>query len=198
MTKIEYLSQLNNRLRFMPDSDRIDAIEYYDGYFKDAENEEAAIKQLGTPEEVDANIWGSYSNKDNSVAPHDTGKRLGGGKGFKSAWIIILAIFALPIVLPIVISLVAVVFSLFFAVCSIIFSFGIAGLASVAAGIFGIMVSPFAFFQDFIQGILLIGMSLISLGIGILFIKLTIAMTRGFAYVTRFAYKKTRRASHGS
>ena len=51
MTSGEYLKQLEKYLRKLPQSDYEDAMEYFTEYFADAgpENEQAVIKELGTP-----------------------------------------------------------------------------------------------------------------------------------------------------
>ena len=54
MTSGEYLKQLEKYLRKLPQSDYEDAMEYFTEYFADAgpENEQAVIKELGTPKQA--------------------------------------------------------------------------------------------------------------------------------------------------
>ncbi len=56
MTSGEYLKQLEKYLRKLPQSDYEDAMEYFTEYFADAgpENEQAVIKELGTPKQAAA------------------------------------------------------------------------------------------------------------------------------------------------
>ena len=127
MTKGDYLAQLAHKLRVLPENERQDALEYYDGYLSDAENERTAIAQLGSPGEVSANILANYvakssgayeadqasgQNGTRGAAPIKAAGRgesdVRGARGIKTAWMIILALFALPIGLPLVISLAAV------------------------------------------------------------------------------------------
>ena len=54
MTSGEYLKQLEKYLRKLLQSDYEDAMEYFTEYFADAgpENEQAVIKELGTPKQA--------------------------------------------------------------------------------------------------------------------------------------------------
>lgn len=54
MNREEFLSQLEGLLMSIPESDRLDAIAYYNDYFDDAgiENEQNVIHKLGSPEKV--------------------------------------------------------------------------------------------------------------------------------------------------
>ena len=58
MTSGEYLKQLEKYLRKLPQSDYEDAMEYFTEYFADAgpENEQAVIKELGTPKQAAAEL----------------------------------------------------------------------------------------------------------------------------------------------
>jgi len=56
MNKMEFLEQLHRNLRALPETEKGDALEYYEGYISDAENESEAITRLGTPDEVAATI----------------------------------------------------------------------------------------------------------------------------------------------
>ena len=64
MTSGEYLKQLEKYLRKLPQSDYEDAMEYFTEYFADAgpENEQAVIKELGTPKQAAAELM--RSNKE--------------------------------------------------------------------------------------------------------------------------------------
>ena len=194
MTKQEYLDRLSEKLKVLPASERQDALDYYEGYLSDAGDEAAAISQLGQPGEVAANILADYVTKAPTYAP--TIKK-DGASGAKTALMIILALFAIPIGLPIAISLAAVAFSLFISLGVIILSFGLTGLGSIIFGIVGIIAFPFAVMQDFGASLMFGGTGLVSIGLGILFIKLTILMTRGFPMIARFvANKISRRQRH--
>jgi uncharacterized membrane protein len=202
MTKAEYLEQLNRKLRVLPSGERQDALDYYDGYLSDSEDEAAAIDQLGTPGEVAANILANYVNKTPPHEHSDTNKS--GTRGVKTAWAIILAIFALPVGLPIIIALAMIPFSLFIALFSVFIAIGATVLGMFAAGLVGIVSFPFVAAHDFGTALISGGMSLVSIGIGILCLHLIPILRRGFPMISRFAAQKIvslksgiRRTYHG-
>ncbi|UTC75932.1 DUF4097 family beta strand repeat protein [Treponema sp. OMZ 792] len=52
MTKDQFLTELNSYLSVLKPEDRKNTIEFYEEYFEDAENEEAAIEDLGSPKKL--------------------------------------------------------------------------------------------------------------------------------------------------
>lgn len=58
MTKLEFMKELESLLSDIPLEEREEALQYYNGYFEDAgeENEETVVKELGTPKRVAATI----------------------------------------------------------------------------------------------------------------------------------------------
>ena len=52
MNRVEFIRQLESLLWDLSESDRLDAIAYYNDYFDEAgvENEECVLKELGSPE----------------------------------------------------------------------------------------------------------------------------------------------------
>ena len=52
MTKDQFLTELNSYLSVLKPEDRKNTIEFYEEYFEDAENEEAAIEELGSPKKL--------------------------------------------------------------------------------------------------------------------------------------------------
>jgi len=194
MTKTEFLAQLDSRLRVLPDSERRDALEYYDGYLSDANkdgegngnagmDEAAAIVRLGTPGEVAAQIMADY-------AVHRTATRKAKQGSVKSVWFIILALFAVPIGLPVAIAVAAVAFSLLVTLLSVILSFGVAGIACVIGGVSCAIISPFVLVQHFGLGLATIGSAVLAAGLGLVFIRLTIMLFRdGLGGISRFVGK---------
>lgn len=86
MDRKEYLQELKHQLKNLPVEEQEEALEYYRGYFEDADNDEEVMKEFGTPEELAKSItekfacvpsvrkternnsdegnFGSYSNKE--------------------------------------------------------------------------------------------------------------------------------------
>jgi len=186
MTKAEYLGQLERKLRALPESDRRDALDYYDGYLSDAEDEAAAIAQLGAPSEAAADILANHIAQE--PAP---GKARAGG--IRKAWMVILAIFAAPIGLPIVIALASVALALFVTLYALIFSVGATALALLASGALALVLTPAAATQGASFALFAAGIGLMCLGLSILLIKATAALLKGFPMIARFVGRKIAR-----
>ena len=197
MTKNEYLSRLESKLRVLPYEEKQDALEYYDGYLSDAENEFEAITELGSPGEVAANILANYVAKEPIPRKH-THYRERGSSGAKTALVITLALFALPIGLPLVITIAALAFSMIITFGSLVLAFGITAVGLVVGGLVGIAAIPFLIFQNFGGALQVLGGGLVSIGVGILFFKLTAWVCMGFPWISRFvASVISRRSSYG-
>jgi len=189
MTKAVYLDQLDYKLRALPYSERKDALEYYDGYLSDAEDEAAAIAQLGSPAEVAATIIADRAAKE--PAPSEasaTPKER--ASGVKTAWLVILAIFALPIGLPLVIALASVAFALFVSLLAVVVAVGATALGLLAAGVASVVAFPWIASQDAGLALMLAGAGLMLVGIGILLVKFVSVLMKGFPMIARFVGKK--------
>jgi len=199
MTKTEFLDQLNHKLRAMPDNERQDALEYYDGYLNDAEDEEAAIAQLGLPGEVAVSILINHAAKEPAAGEASQSARKAGVKGLRTAWMVALVIFALPVGLPLVMVLAALAFSL---TLSIVITVGVSVLGFLLGGVASIVFFLMVLLQDAGTALLFLGQGLASLGFGILLIKLMAVLMKGFPMIARFVEKKigdkiARRNRHG-
>jgi uncharacterized membrane protein len=97
-------------------------------------------------------------------APSQSGTK----SGLEAIWIVILAIFAIPIGVPLAVALVAVIFSLLVALAALLVSFGIVAVAFLAAGILACVVGFFFLFSEFPVGLFYMGAGLMILGLCIL------------------------------
>ena len=188
MTKSEFLSQLSYKLRVLPESERRDALEYYEGYISDAGDEAAAIAQLGHPGEVAATILANYVSQGPT---HESPGPAPGRTKIRTAYIAILAIFALPIGLP----LAAAAFGLIVALFSVVFAAVVTGIALVFAGGMILISAPFAAIHDFWFGVFMGGVGFASLGLGILAFKGTVKLIGGFPAIVRAIRRRSHRGA---
>ena len=153
MTRQEFLNRLHEALKKLPENEKQSAIQYYEEYFDDAgpENEQKVTESLGSPDQVAAEIYANTAIK-SMDKPGNAAK-----KGASTVWLILLAIFASPIALPIAIALAAVMLALIVSLIAIVVSLFVAAIALVAVGI----AAPFA------TGGILPGAGNIALGFGI-------------------------------
>ncbi|MBQ6566748.1 MAG: hypothetical protein IJR93_10380 [Treponema sp.] len=61
MTRHEYLDELKWELRSLSVEEQEDALEYYLGYFEDAGNDEAVMKEFGSPTELASSILSKFA-----------------------------------------------------------------------------------------------------------------------------------------
>ncbi|MDD3167887.1 MAG: DUF1700 domain-containing protein [Eubacteriales bacterium] len=176
MNRSEFFKNLEQGLTRVPKEERDAALDYYHEYFDDAgpENEQKVIDELGSPAQIAARI-----KADSAV------KNLGGDakpsmkKGISAVWLVILAIFAAPIALPLAIGAAALAIGLLAALIGVVIAlivsvaaFFIGGIAVIASGIAVIATSvPVAIFS--------IGVGLLTLGLSILIGILVVLAARG-------------------
>ena len=184
MTGKEFLKQLEKLLKDLPEHDREDALAYYKDYLEEAgpENEAAVIKELGSPEkvaetikrDVKANDQAEYTERGysdgsepvNSNTPSvkeqkKDGKKEKTGKSFPWALIIVLAVFASPLL----IGAAGALFGVVVAVLATIFGLGVALLALVVAGLVGGLALIVFGIVKLVGNV---GLGLLGIGVGIL------------------------------
>jgi len=164
MNRQEYLNALENELRKMPKAELSKVLEYYSEYFDEAglENEQAAIEELGEPQMIASQIFTETAIK----SMEEPVKSVKGG--LNTIWLIILAIFASPVALPLIFAGVIVVAFLTFAALMLFLSFVLVSVAFIASGLCSFIVGFVLLFSQFASAIANIGTGFIMLAIGIL------------------------------
>ncbi|MBO7420036.1 MAG: DUF4097 family beta strand repeat protein [Spirochaetaceae bacterium] len=61
MTRNEYLSRLRSCIQALPLDEQNEALEFYQDYFADADNDEAVMQELGSPEELAETIKAKFA-----------------------------------------------------------------------------------------------------------------------------------------
>ncbi|MCL2665541.1 MAG: DUF1700 domain-containing protein [Defluviitaleaceae bacterium] len=183
MTKEKYLDQLKQRLHGLPDTEINDALDYYDGYISDAEGgEEEAVAALGSPGEAAAHILANYVT---------SGRRSKSkAKNLKAVWSVILAVFAIPVGLPVAAAVAVVAVALLISLFAVIISFWAGGAAAVFAGVVYALMSVVVMTKDAAYALLIAGMGFAGAGIGILmFLAANAMFGRGLKVISKFVGK---------
>lgn len=175
MSKEVYLKELRRRLKKLPGEEVAAALDYYSEYFDEAgeENSDRVIGELGSPALVASQILADYAVKgleNDSESPK---------KGISAIWFIILAIFAAPIALPLVISIFCLVFTLVILCAAFIFTFFVTVMALCFSGIISIIAGFSVIFQHWPTALFFIGSGLIATGIGILLVSPLTSAAKG-------------------
>ncbi|MDR1712731.1 MAG: DUF1700 domain-containing protein [Coriobacteriales bacterium] len=181
MDRNTYLQQLEAALASLPANERQDALAFYAEYLDDAgpQGLAAALESLGSPSQLAAQIKAESAIRGLSappaipqpqpqvatVAPQPVKQ----ASPWKTVWIVILAIFAIPVGIPLLIVLAAVIF----AVLAVLFAVLIALAATVvgifAGGILSIVAGFILLFSSFATGLFYMGSGLLVLGLALLF-----------------------------
>ena len=189
MSRKAFMARLDELLADITEAEKEEALSYYEEYFEDAgpENEEEVIQSLGSPEKGAATIkaglsenaqeegefsetgyTNSYYDVKDEVATINKRKGLGGiGTG---GWVIILilCLFALPILGPLLLGVLGTIFGLLVAVAAVIFAVLVTGIALVVAAVAMVAAGFATLFATPLVGVALIGAALLVAGIGIL------------------------------
>lgn len=129
MERNEFLTALRERLQILPAEEADSALRYYEEYLDEAENEEEAIRSLGSPEQIAARILTDLEQQDAgqpaALAPsaEKDEKNISKRSPLKTALLIFLLICASPLLislgaaaLSIIIALLAVLLGVIVAV----------------------------------------------------------------------------------
>jgi len=163
MLREEYIKELRSRLRGLNESEIEDAITYCEEYFNEAESEEKAIEDLGTPAKFAAQLKADAACKTSK----DPNAYQRPRSMLKTCLVIMAGIFALPIALPFLL-LVAI---LIFVFGIVLFVFVLCGFVMIAAMFYAAImtfVAAFTYGQGAGDVLMHFGVSLICLGLGIL------------------------------
>lgn len=160
------MSQLKNKLRKLPHQEYIDAINYYEQYFEDAEDEQKALDKLQSPDKIAARILADFADE----APAKS--------SFKVLWIIILSLFAAPIAIPIAIVLGFIAIAIIVTIIAIVSAVILSGGAIIFVGIVGGIASLSFIFSSFPTTLYFVGVGLLTLSLGVLFIHYTICLIK--------------------
>lgn len=169
MNRIEYMAQLDDSLKCLPEQERREAVEFYYNYFEDAhesgKTDEEIIEELGPVSKTTAKIISQCNFVAKSTASKEAFNEAHGhstiSKGIKGVFLAIGAVFiGLPGAFIIGIPVLAVLFSLLITVIAVLFSLGVVMVVVPVAFI----IAAFFCFAS------IPGSGLVGLGLGLMFI----------------------------
>lgn len=174
MTRTEYLNQLEAYLMKLPQSDRIEAMDYFKELFDDAgpEGEEELMTSLGSPKEAAHDILTTLLDK-----------KINEEKSCKNdrhiLRIALLALLAAPIGIPVGIALLMAIIGIFIAAVSILIAFFAVSVAGLILGGVLLFESFYVMAESTPAFVLIFGGGLLAIGASSLVLLAT-------SYVTRF------------
>lgn len=166
MNKERYMNALKKRLRRLPKEEYNRAIEYFEEYFAEAgtEREQQAIWDLGTPEEAADQIIWELAVKNTQEPIRDV------KKGMRAVWVGILAVFAAPVALPVLILAIGLVLILFLAALLVLIILIACGVAVVVSGPIYILGGFSVLTQSIPAALVCFGQGLVGIGLGLLIV----------------------------
>ncbi len=226
MNRLEFMNQLEKLLADIPDSERQEALQYYEDYFNDAgvESEQEVLESLGSPEKIaqtlkreigvnqktydsdkiechehtrqeSETVYQGGTYQSNRSHKQEEKSKLSGGI---IALIVILCIFASPILLGLAATVLSVAASIVITLIALIFSFGLMSICFFVCGILFLGVGIIKLFASPLGGLVLIGTGLFIGGFALLFMLLTIWLTvtvtpaffKGLVWLCKAPFKK--------
>lgn len=179
MNRVEFMQQLERLLGDLPESDRMDAIAYYNDYFDEAgpENEAQVIRELGSPGKVAAIIKADLNaSRDEHTTYTELPTRKECGyhapkqkKGLPWPLVVVLLVFASPVLLGVGGGLLGGVLGILGALIGIAVAFIACALALLIAGLVCFIVGIVRAFISPVEGLITVGLGSFMLAIGILF-----------------------------
>jgi len=222
MNRIEFMAQLERLLMDIPESERSDAIAYYNDYFDEAgpEKEAEIIQELGNPGKVAATIKAGMKNSEyrgeyTEAGYQDPGmkekiqtpaekyqtpkQRRGAGKW---ALIIILIVFASPILLGVGGGIFGAIVGVLGAVIGVLVSVVVGGAGLLIGGLGGIVAGIIECFTSPAGGLVMMGSGMVMFAISLLFLILGIwcifrLLPKLFRVITNFLSRVLHRGRGG-
>ena len=139
MNSVQYLDELRRQLQGLPQEEIDSCVRYYEEYLADAGpvQQEAALERLGSPAQTAAQLKADWAVRSMEAPEKDQPRH-----GLKTLWVVLLALLAAPIGLPLAVAAFCVVMALALAALAVIVSLfaaflalALAGLAVLVAGI---------------------------------------------------------------
>ena len=190
MDKQAFLDALWQALQDLPQDDVLESLEYYeeilDDSMEDGMTEQEAVAQLGSPLEVAQRI--------RMDMPLTTLVRARAKRRHMRAWEIVLLILGSPVWLPVLLSVVLILLSVYIVIWAILICLYVvaAALAVSFVGAVGLAVWTIRS-QDLLHGTFLLGCGLICGGLSILLFLVSKGLTRAVARGTASFVRKCKK-----
>lgn len=167
MNRQEFMKILARGINTLPEEEFNDAISYYNEYFDEAgeKKEKKVIKELGDPNRIAEQIMGDYKEKQESGKVETIEET----KKSDRSWIWIVLICLSPILFPLAIALLAVLFAFMLVALAFVFALYVLVFALFLSGILSTGVGFATLFIHFPTGIYVMGVGLLLMALGFFF-----------------------------
>ncbi|MGX7048405.1 DUF1700 domain-containing protein [Pseudolactococcus piscium] len=171
---MSYIQDLASYLTNLPQEEREDALFYYEQYIYEGKlTDGQAVSEFGTPKQLARRLVADYYMGDAPQLPEKKAQ-----SPFTLARVVILALFASPILIPVLIAALAIIFSLIitfaalvFSIFAVLLSFLVAAIVSIIGGVIIISQSVLGGLFYVASGLALIGLVMLGLPLAILMVR---------------------------
>lgn len=182
MNKQQFLKELKEKLRGLPEREIREALQFYSEIIDDRTeyclSEEIAILSVGSTDKIAEKILRE------TPVPELIKEAAKPNRALR-AWEIVLLVLGSPIWLSLLIAAVAVVLSVYVSLWSVIISLYAVTFSVAVCGVAGVLVLPiFALKGDVVQGVFLLGCGLVCAGLAILMFMLSKYATKGIIWLS--------------
>ena len=174
----EYLDEVFNELQELPEDDRFDLIQYYEEYFLDSgKTMEQILDEYGTPKQfalkLKINYFSELDDSNGGKVNTKSSKRQ-----VRLIWMVIIGLFASPLLIPLAIGFIAVVFGLMLALLMLIVAIYVGCISILGVGLFAIISGIGVLGQSVTSGLFYVGMGLFATGSVVFFVLILLKLTK--------------------
>lgn len=193
MNKEEFINELRSRLKSLPETDVETSLDYYsemiDDCIEGGMSEEESVKSMGTIEEIAGQILSEVQEKRSVHIPKESPKK---EPNKLRIWEILFLILGAPVWAPILISVLAAIFSVYVAIWSVIVVFYSGAISLGAGALCGIIGSiALAFTANSAQAMLFFGSGLLCVGLTILWFMVCNLSAKWVVHITGYLIRFT-------
>ena len=193
MKRSEFLEELKARLWAMPEGDIQNSLDYYsemiDDRMEDGLSEEEAVAAIGNLDEIVKQILTETPRPPQVVKPE---KKQIPVQDNTKIWMIVLLVLGSPLWIPLVVSAVSVVFSVYVSLWSVVISL-YAVFIALAASAVGCIVGSFFMIGNPGTGMVAWGAALVCAGLAILLFMLSNLAAKSLVKLTKWGWKSLKR-----
>ncbi|MFS0925449.1 DUF1700 domain-containing protein [Enterococcus durans] len=174
----EYLDEVFNELQELPEDDRFDLIQYYEEYFLDSgKTMEQILDEYGTPRQfalkLKINYFSELDDSNGGKVNTKSSKRQ-----VRLIWMVIIGLFASPLLIPLAIGFIAVVFGLMLALLMLIVAIYVGCISILGVGLLAIISGIGVLGQSVTSGLFYVGMGLFATGSVVFFVPILLKLTK--------------------
>ncbi|STP28531.1 integral membrane protein [Enterococcus durans] len=174
----EYLDEVFNELQELPEDDRFDLIQYYEEYFLDSgKTLEKILEEYGTPKQfalkLKINYFSELDDSNGGKVNTKSSKRQ-----VRLIWMVIIGLCASPLLIPLAIGFIAVIFGLMLALLMLIVAIYVGCISILGVGLFAIISGIGVLGQSVTSGLFYVGMGLFATGSVVFFVPILLKLTK--------------------